>query len=120
MERDSKVYIEDILESLELIAEYVDGVIEEEFRSDQQLQDAVIRRFEIVGEAAKQVPESFRNKYPYVPWRTLAGLRDVLIHQYFGVSIDRIWKMVENELNKTINDVFRVVRDLTKKKQPDE
>jgi uncharacterized protein with HEPN domain len=109
MSRDLKVYIEDIFESLEIIADYVKDIDEEDFSNSIQIQDAVIRRFEIIGEAAKQVPDSFRKKYPKIPWRKMAGLRDALIHQYFGVSIRRVWKMIKNDLNKARNDISEII-----------
>jgi uncharacterized protein with HEPN domain len=109
MTRELKVYIEDILESLDIVIDYIKDIDEEEFYSSIQLQDAVIRRFEIIGEAAKQVPDSFRNKHSHIPWRKMAGLRDVLIHHYFGVSISRIWKMIKNELAKVKNDISELI-----------
>ena len=109
MNRDLEVYLKDIAESLGIIKEYVKDIQEKDFLNNQQLQDAVIRRFEIVGEATKQIPDSFRDEYPEIPWRKMAGLRDVLIHNYFGVSIGRIWKMIKNELDQTeeyISDII--------------
>ncbi len=109
MDRDLKVYLEDIVESLDIIKEYVKDKKEEDFLNNRQLQDAVIRRFEIVGEATKQIPDSFRNKYPEIPWRKMAGLRDVLIHNYSGVSIGRVWKMIMNDLNKTEKSISEII-----------
>ena len=77
MTRELKVYIDDILESLDIVIGYVKDIDEEEFNSSIQLQDAVIRRFEIIGEAAKQVPDSFRNKHPHIPWRCKEGARQI-------------------------------------------
>lgn len=73
MTRELKVYIDDILESLDIVIGYVKDIDEEEFNSSIQLQDAVIRRFEIIGEAAKQVPDSFRNKHPHIPGEKWPG-----------------------------------------------
>ena len=112
MDRDLKVYLEDIVESLDIIKEYVTDIKEEDFLNNRQLQDAVIRRFEIVGEATKQIPDSFRNKHPEIPWRKMAGLRDVLIHSYFGVSIGRIWKMITSDLDKTAKKISDIMKPL--------
>jgi uncharacterized protein with HEPN domain len=109
MNRDVNVYIEDIFESLNRVKEYSEGVSREEFFSDHQLQDAIIRRFEIVGEATKQVPDETRDKYPDLPWREMAGLRDVLIHQYSRVSMKRIWNIIENDLDDLIARFSKVV-----------
>jgi uncharacterized protein with HEPN domain len=112
MTRDLNVYIEDILESLKLITDYVREIDEDEFYNNIQIQDAVIRRFEIIGEATKQVPHNLRSQYPHIPWRKMAGLRDVLIHQYFGVNIERVWKMIKNELDMIKNDIPELSREL--------
>ena len=82
---------------IERIVEYTrDG--KEAFFSDQRTQDAVIRNFEVIGEAAKRIPEEFRKSNPSIPWRQLSGFRDVLIHQYEGVSISEVWQIVEKDL----------------------
>lgn len=109
MDKDLVVYLEDILESFELVKEYVEGVDEEGFRESRQLQDAVIRRFEVAGEATKQLPVEFREKHPYIPWRQMAGLRDVLIHNYAGVSLRRIWRLIEKELDTTIDAISKII-----------
>jgi uncharacterized protein with HEPN domain len=90
MTRDMRLYIQDILESIEAIEEYVQSTTEEQFYRNRQVQDAVLRRLEIIGEAVKNLDEDFRNRYPEIPWKKVAGLRDVLIHEYFGVSLKRV------------------------------
>ena len=90
MTRDMRLYIQDILESIEAIEGYVQFKTEEQFYGDRQAQDAVLRRLEVIGEAVKNVDEDFRNKYPEIPWKKIAGFRDVLIHEYFGVSMKRV------------------------------
>ena len=78
MTRDPRVYIDDILESMDRIEEYTDAIDEREFLENVQVQDAVIRRLEIIGEAVKSIPESVRQTHPEIPWRSMAGLRDEL------------------------------------------
>lgn len=86
------VFIHHILESTELINEYVEDVSMKEFLLSTQIQDSVIRRLEIIGEATKKISMSFREKYPHIPWKLMAGMRDILIHEYFGVDNVLVWK----------------------------
>ncbi len=98
MSREVKVYLLDILESLEKIEEYIKGISKSEFLANTEKQDAVIKRLEIIGEAVKNLPVRLRKKYPQIPWRKIAGMRDVLVHAYFGISMERVWKTVRKEL----------------------
>lgn len=100
MTRDLRLYLEDIRQSILAIEEYAAGSSREGFAADRKLQDAVIRRLEVIGEAAKQLPDDFRARYPEVPWQQVAGLRDVLIHEYFGVKLLRVWHVVTEDLPK--------------------
>ena len=77
---------------------YTQDLSKAEFLSNQLVQDAVERRLEVIGEAVKHIPAEFKHKHNFVPWRIIAGLRDVLIHQYFGINTERIWKTVVNDL----------------------
>ncbi len=98
MKKDVRVYIDDVLECIDKVEEYIEGVGEEEFYENTQIQDAVIRRLEIVGEAIKNIPVDFREQYPDIPWRKIAGMRDVLIHGYAGVNLLRVWRVVIDDL----------------------
>ena len=98
MKRDLRLYLQDILESISAIEEYTGKLSEKEFLSKQQVQDAVIRRFEIIGEAVKKVDENFKREHSGVPWKEIAGMRDVLIHEYFGVNLKRVWLVIKNDL----------------------
>jgi uncharacterized protein with HEPN domain len=91
-------YLEDILEALEKIQRYVFGMSLEQFRNDEKTQDSVIRNFEIIGEAVKRISEEFKNSHPEVPWRSAAGMRDTLIHDYPNIVADVVWKTAVEDL----------------------
>ena len=98
MKKDPKVFLEHILDSINLIESYVDKVNESGFHKTQPLQDAVIRRLEIIGEAVKNLPLTFKSKHPDVPWRKITGMRDILIHEYFDVDLALTWMVVKHEI----------------------
>jgi uncharacterized protein with HEPN domain len=93
--RDYQVYIEDIIVAIESIEAYTKGLTFEGFAGDKKTVDAVIRNFEVIGEATKNVPLAVRREYPKVPWRDMAGMRDKLIHGYFGVQLEVVWKTLK-------------------------
>lgn len=86
------------MESIELIEDYSKNLTGENFKKDQALQDAIIRRLEIIGEATKNIPLSFRIEHANVPWKQMAGIRDILIHEYFDIDLDLTWQVVKREL----------------------
>lgn len=91
-------FVNDIREAIQRISSYLGGMSYDDFRKDIKTQDAVIRNIEIVGEAAKGVSEELRVKAPHIPWKSMAGMRDRLIHHYFGVNLDIVWQVVSAEL----------------------
>ena len=98
MAKDITVFLKHIIESAELIEEYLENKQLEEFLKSKILQDSVIRRLEIIGEAVKNIPDNFKNSYPELPWRKMAGLRDILIHQYFGIDMELTWEIAKNNV----------------------
>ncbi len=97
MSKDPRVYLAHIMECIQKIERFTQGG-KERFLEDELVQDAVLRNFEVIGEAAKRLDEVYRASHPEIPWRAIAGLRDVLIHQYEGVDLERVWAIVEKDL----------------------
>lgn len=98
MSRSSEIYLRDILEACGKIKHYVEGMSFDSFARDGRTVDAVVRNLEIIGEAAKSIPEDERRKYSQIEWKRFAGLRDILIHQYFGVDVEIVWNVVQEKL----------------------
>jgi len=100
MKRDYKLYLNDIKESIKFIEGYMEGISEQVFKENQQLQDAVIRRFEIIGEASRNIPKSLKEKNKQVPWHDMSQFRDLISHSYFYIGLDKVWIAYTKELPK--------------------
>jgi len=98
MPRDYKVYLEDILEAAQRIRHYTSEMGLKEFSNDLKTFDAVVRNLEVVGEATKKIPQTIRSKRPQVEWKRIAGLRNILIHEYFAVDAEIVWDILKNKL----------------------
>ncbi len=108
MKRDVELFIEDILNSIKNIEEFSKNLDKDKFSKDNLRQSAIIRQLEIIGEAVKNIPTSFREKYPRIAWKDIAGFRDILSHAYFGVNLDRVWKIIERDLPKLKEEISRI------------
>ncbi|WP_199624851.1 HepT-like ribonuclease domain-containing protein [Paenibacillus alkalitolerans] len=103
--------LRDILESIERIETYTKGVSYDSFCHNQMMVDAVIRNLEVIGEAAGNVPEEIRIKYPEIPWRKMIALRNVLIHEYFGVDESIVWEVATTNLKEVKPGILRVIQE---------
>jgi len=108
MKRDMDLFIEDILNSIKNIEEFSQNLNKEKFSKDILRQSAIVRQLEIIGEAVKNIPDSFRKKYPKIPWKDIAGFRDILSHAYFGVNLDRVWNIIEIDLPKLKEEISKI------------
>ena len=106
--RTDQEFLSDIREALHRITTYVAGMAYASFVADTKTQDAVIRNLEILGEAAKNLSEELRAKYPAVPWRSMAGARDRLIHHYFGINLDIVWQIATVELPQVASQLEKI------------
>jgi len=108
-ERQLQDYLLDMLEAARRIVSYIENASFEQFQEDYKTQDAVLRNLEVLGEAAKNIPEEFRNEYPDLPWGEMARTRDRLIHHYFGVNLDVVWGISELELPGVIEQLEMIL-----------
>lgn len=98
MKKDPQVFIDHILECIELVEDYLNRKSIEDFMASTQLQDAVIRRIEIIGEATKNLPQDFKDRHPDIPWKEMAGMRDIIVHEYFGVDLKLTWRVATEDI----------------------
>src|SRR3989344_6862956 len=117
MKRRLILFIEDILESIKLIEKYIGNISKENLGNNQKLKDSIVRRLEIIGEAVKNIPDSFREKYPEVPWKKIAGFRDVIIHGYFSIDFDAVWSIIKDDLPILKKQILKVKEDLERKEK---
>ncbi len=98
MKKEPLVFIEHIIDSIEKIEMFMKGISKENFQKNIQLQDALVRRIEIIEEAVKNLPKNFKNRHLGIPWIKIAGMRDKLTHHYFGVDLEIVWKTVNEDI----------------------
>ena len=109
MPRDPRVYLDDILESITHIETYIEGMDFESFAKDRKTIDAVIRNLEIIGEAARALPDDIRGMIPGIEWRKIVGLRNILIHEYFGVNTKIVWDIITVKLTPIKQEVKKAL-----------
>ncbi len=114
MKRDYLDYIADIANAIDEVSEFTRGMDLEEFGTDRKTANAVVRSLEVMGEAAKKIPEHVRRRYADVPWKRMAGMRDKLIHEYHGVDLETVWIVIKEELPPVrllVEEVLQEARD---------
>jgi len=112
VKREYKLFVQDIADCIEKVNEFVGGMTFEEFSRDDKTISAVVRKLEIIGEATKNLPKSLRAKHPEVPWKDMAGMRDKIIHAYFGLNLQIVWKVVKERLPELKPLVKKVLKEL--------
>ena len=113
MQRDAE-YLIDILEAAKLVLVYVKEKTKEDFFNDSQCQDAVIRRLEIIGEAARRISDKTRSQFPDMPWKDMIGMRNFMIHEYDDVDLFMVWETVQTDMPLLINVVENIIQTLKK------
>jgi len=112
MKRNTKLYLKDILEYMERAEKHTENLKKKEFLHDSKTCDAVIRCIEVIGEATKNISDDIRIRYPLIPWRDMAGMRDKIIHSYFVVDFENVWLVVKEEIPRLKPMIQKVLEDL--------
>ncbi len=110
--RSYRMFAGDILEAMDKIERYIKGLTYETFARDEMVVDAVIRNLEIIGEASRNIPEDVRGRYPAIPWKRMIGLRNIAIHEYFGVDLSIVWQIITRNLPGTKPMIVEMLKDL--------
>ena len=117
MSRSVSLYIHDILQNMRDAEEFIRGMSREQFEADKRTLNAVLRSIEVIGEAAKHVPENIRARYPNIPWKEMAGMRDKVIHFYMGVDLEAVWMVVKDRIPALRPSVEQILQQLENEEQ---
>lgn len=112
MKKDPSIFLGHIVESIEEVQNHTKGLSKKDFLESILVQDAVFRRLEIIGEAVRNIPAPLRKKYKDIPWEKIAGTRNILIHEYFGVDLDLVWLVVKKELPVLKRNIKKILEKL--------
>lgn len=112
--RQYDFYLDDMLTSMLRISEYIGNKEFNEFKQNYMAVDAVVRNFEIIGEASKNIPEDIQKKYPEIPWRKMYGLRNLISHEYFGIDYEMLWEIAKVNLPRNIEDLRKIIEEIKK------
>lgn len=112
--RSLNLYLADIRTACEKILRYTQGMNRDAFLANELIFDATVRNIEIIGEAAKQVPEPIRAAYTQIDWRRIAGMRDIVAHAYFGLDVDIIWDVIQNKIPYLLTEVEQILNQASK------
>ncbi len=111
MKKNVKIFLEHILEAIDLIEEYIKDKGKSDFLKSIQLQNSVIRRIEIIGETIKNIPSGFKGIHEDILWKAITGMRDILIHQYFGVDLELTWEVIKVDLPKLKKSIISIINE---------
>ena len=111
MKKDPSIFLKHIEECITHLEKHIKGMTKSKFLKNIKTQDAVIRRIEIIGEAAKNIPSPFKNKHAGIEWKEIAGMRNKLIHEYFGVNLDIVWKTAKEDMPKFKKKILKLLKD---------
>jgi uncharacterized protein with HEPN domain len=111
-DRDYIDYLQDVVDSVDDIGDFIEGMSFEEFSRDKKTTNAVLRSIEVIGEAAKNVPEEIRKQHPQIPWKKMSGMRDKLIHEYHGVDIETVWQTLQEDIPPLKGQVKNIIKNV--------
>ena len=112
MKRDYSLFLKDILSAIDSIEEFIGGLSYDDLLNDDKTSSAIIRKFEVIGEATKNIPDKFRDKHRDIPWKRMAGMRDRLIHGYFGIDFKLLWNAIKIEIPQLKTKLHEIMKEM--------